>query len=345
MQNNNPWLNEIVVALSNLGGQATLLDIYNMIAENGNIDLTNYVDWKSQLRKNIYLHSSDADIFKYTVGGEMDLFYSIKGKGNGVWGLRNYKIEKTQNNNTTETVGKKRNPNWKRDELILALDLYFRHNPNQINAKHEGVVKLSEILNSLPIHKIQANTVNFRNPNGVYMKMCNFLRLDPDYNGKGLERGSKLEEEVWDEFYNDKNRLHDIAQSIMAGITYEKDEVSKQIDNEDEEEFPEGKILYRMHKQRERNSSVVKRKKQIALEKNQLKCEICEFDFFKTYGELGKGFIECHHTVPISNYKENTKTKLNDLVLVCSNCHRMLHRKRPWLGKEELKTLILSNKN
>lgn len=340
MQTNNLWVDEIIEAFKKLGGQASLIDLYNMVEESDKTDLSKYTDWKSQIRKNIYLHSSDTDIFRYTVGGEMDLFYSIDGKGKGIWGLRNFEKNST-NDDIAETVEKKRNPSWKRDELILALDLYFRHHPNQISNKHKEVVKLSKLLNSLPIHgNNQANSVNFRNPNGVYMKMCNFLRFDPDYKGKGLERGSKLEEEVWNEFHNDKNKLHAIAQSIISGVKFEKEEVSRSINMDEEEEFPEGKVLYRIHKHRERNNSVIKKKKQIALEENKLRCEICEFDFYKTYGELGKGFIECHHIIPISNYIENTKTKLNDLVLVCSNCHRMLHRKRPWLNKKDIKKLI-----
>jgi 5-methylcytosine-specific restriction protein A len=335
----NIWVNEIIQALNKFGGKASLENIYNMVEKSSKADLLKYVDWKSQIRKNIYLHSSDTEIFKYTVGGELDLFYSIGGKGKGIWGLR-----QLENNDTAETVEKKRNPAWKRDELILALDLYFKHNPNQISNKHEEVVKLSKLLNSLPIHENQANSVSFRNPNGVYMKMCNFLRFDPDYKGKGLERGSKLEEEVWNEFHKDKNKLHDIAQSIVLGVRMEKKEAFKTL-NIEEEEFPEGKILYRLHKQRERNSSIVKKKKQKALDENNLTCEICDFDFFSTYGELGKGYIECHHTIPVSNYKENATTKLKDLVLVCSNCHRMLHRKRPWLSKEELKTLISNGRD
>ncbi|AVD54613.1 HNH endonuclease (plasmid) [Priestia filamentosa] len=269
----------------------------------------------------------------------MDLFHSIDGKGKGIWALRFFERD-TLDDDSQEAIAKKRNPSWKRDELILALNLYFSHNPSKINNKHVEVVKLSKILNSLPIHGDQANPDNFRNPNGVYMKMCNFLRFDPNYKGKGLERGSKLEKEVWDEFYKEKNKLHNIAQSIILGITYEKEQVSQTINRDEEEEFPEGKILYRLHRQRERNSSVVKKKKRLAMEKNNLKCEICTFDFFKKYGELGYGFIECHHAKPISDYKEDTKTKLEDLVLVCSNCHRMLHRKRPWLSKEQLRQLI-----
>lgn len=60
----------------------------------------------------------------------------------------------------------------------------------------------------------------------------------------------------------------------------------------------------------------------------------------RTYGEVGKDFIECHHTVPVSELTEGMKTKLSDMALVCSNCHRMLHRKRPWLRLSDLKALL-----
>ena len=31
-----------------------------------------------------------------------------------------------------------------------------------------------------------------------------------------------------------------------------------------------------------------------------------------------------------------------DLVPVCSNCHRMIHRRRPWLSVEQLRQLVRS---
>ena len=71
-----------------------------------------------------------------------------------------------------------------------------------------------------------------------------------------------------------------------------------------------------------------------------LLCEACGFDFEQVYGEHGKGFIECHHTKPVSELKAGEKTKLSDLALVCSNCHRMIHRRRPWLSVSELGELL-----
>ena len=73
---------------------------------------------------------------------------------------------------------------------------------------------------------------------------------------------------------------------------------------------------------------------------NGLKCNVCNFDFYETYGELGKGFIECHQTIPVSEYVNSRNTNAKDLVLVCSNCHRMLHRRRPWLTIDELASLL-----
>ncbi len=57
------WLPEVIEALEELGGQATLTDIYTKVEDRNKIDLNNYVDWKAQIRKHIYLNSSDADIF------------------------------------------------------------------------------------------------------------------------------------------------------------------------------------------------------------------------------------------------------------------------------------------
>ncbi len=64
------------------------------------------------------------------------------------------------------------------------------------------------------------------------------------------------------------------------------------------------------------------------IELNGCKCSICGFDFEKTYGEIGKGFIHVHHIVPVSEIKESYRVDYEkDLIPVCPNCHAMLHRK------------------
>lgn len=117
------------------------------------------------------------------------------------------------------------------------------------------------------------------------------------------------------------------------------------IDYIEEDEFPEGQELERKHKTRERNQALIKKAKEQFKQKHGcLCCEICGFDFSKTYGEIGEDFIEAHHTIPISELSVEVKTKIDDIAMVCSNCHRMLHRKRPWLGMGHLKALIRNEK-
>lgn len=85
------WVQEITVSLQELGGEGSLLDIYKSIENRANIYLDDYTDWKSRVRNNIYLHSSDTEIFRGKANDSTDLFYSVKGKGKGMWGLRGYK--------------------------------------------------------------------------------------------------------------------------------------------------------------------------------------------------------------------------------------------------------------
>jgi predicted HNH restriction endonuclease len=64
-------------------------------------------------------------------------------------------------------------------------------------------------------------------------------------------------------------------------------------------------------------------------------------DFQSVYGRIGADFIEAHHIKPISTlHEDGENTQVEDLAMVCSNCHRMLHRRRPWLERHELKQLL-----
>lgn len=232
-----------------------------------------------------------------------------------------------------------RNPHWKRDELILALDLYFKVNPIHTSEKHPDIIALSRLLNSLPIHTKVKPQQSFRNPDAIYMKLCNFLRFDPSYHGKGLDRGSKMDEVIWNEYSGNRSKLEHVASAIKKNSStlppIPPDE------DEEDEEAQEGRLLTRVHKSRERNSALVKKKKKQVLDKTgKLECIICGFDFVKIYGDLGKGFAECHHTKPLSELVPGEKTKLSDLSILCANCHRMIHRTKPWLLPHELQSRI-----
>ena len=69
------------------------------------------------------------------------------------------------------------------------------------------------------------------------------------------------------------------------------------------------------------------------------KCAICSFDFEQFYGDIGKNYIHVHHVVPLSEIrKEYVLNPITDLVPVCPNCHAIIHRPRPALSVEQLKT-------
>lgn len=72
------------------------------------------------------------------------------------------------------------------------------------------------------------------------------------------------------------------------------------------------------------------RSRYLALEckrRDHYKCRVCEMTFSAVYGkELGDEFAEAHHVTSLAGAPKNAKTKLEDLITVCSNCHRMLHR-------------------
>lgn len=188
----------------------------------------------------------------------------------------------------------------------------------------------------------------FRNPNGVYMKLMNFRSYDPEFTkyGKvGLTRGNKDEEVVWNEFAANPERLSLTASAIRSAIEKPADDLDLSVPEEPEiQEAQEGRVLTRLHRFRERDRKLVEAKKKEALKKfGRLFCEACGFDFSHKYGPLGNGIIDIHHTIPVHTLGQSQKTRLEDLVLLCSNCHRMVHSSRKWLLLEEVIGLIRVN--
>lgn len=108
-----------------------------------------------------------------------------------------------------------------------------------------------------------------------------------------------------------------------------------------EGDFPEGKLVERIHKTRERNSKVIAiAKANYKHTHGKLFCQVCGFDFEKVYGTIGKDFIEGHHTIAVSEMKEGHITKPEEIAMLCANCHRMVHKKRPWLTMSKLNSLL-----
>lgn len=99
----------------------------------------------------------------------------------------------------------------------------------------------------------------------------------------------------------------------------------------------EGRKRLVMHLRRERNRALVGRKKASAA---SLACEICGFDSASFYGV---DYCEAHHVVPLADLAEGTETTIDDLALVCANCHRIIHSQYPPFPMEEVAEMIRSN--
>lgn len=158
---------------------------------------------------------------------------------------------------------------------------------------------------------------------------------------------------------NDSSALVDIIlnfvpewekEETLVELQNEKSEVQKLLDCEvidsvSQKKYPEGRKKLEIHLTKERKPQLIADAKQ-EWEKNQngdVRCSVCQFSFSKTYGNYGQGFIEAHHNLPISELSEETVMKTSDLSPVCSNCHRIIHRKRPFLTVSELREIVKSN--
>ncbi|MDG1154243.1 MAG: HNH endonuclease [Alphaproteobacteria bacterium] len=233
---------------------------------------------------------------------------------------------------------------WTNDELILSMALYLESKSKykDIPANAPELQDLSDLFRKLYISLGEQLTEKTRSAKSIYARMQNFKSVDPDYLGKGLVGGGKGFRNIWNEYYNNQQDLFSIANSIKKNLMELSSEKQIKIlpPAEFEEEAFEGRLLSRIHNYKERNKKIVKTKKEWAMDNfGKLECESCNFDFAVKYGILGTGFIECHHIKPISSLHEKSKTKLEDLALVCSNCHRMIHRKKPWKTIQEMKSL------
>src|SRR5262249_20405624 len=82
---------------------------------------------------------------------------------------------------------------------------------------------------------------------------------------------------------------------------------------------------YVYHRNIERNRTAASQAKKF----HGTRCQACDLDFGERYGKIGEGFIEAHHLLPIATLEEGVPVKYDvaeDFAVLCSNCHRMIHR-------------------
>lgn len=79
-----------------------------------------------------------------------------------------------------------------------------------------------------------------------------------------------------------------------------------------------------------------------AIEIHGFTCMACNFNFKDTYGDWGAGFIHVHHNKPLSDGQGvRLVNPATDMIVLCPNCHSMVHRKKnETLSLEQLKLMI-----
>jgi hypothetical protein len=99
----------------------------------------------------------------------------------------------------------------------------------------------------------------------------------------------------------------------------------------------EGQLTMRMHERKERSPILADAKRRaFRAENGVLRCAACSLDESQLPAMLGEACFEVHHLLPLAELQGPAITRLDDLALLCANCHRMIHRSDPMLSPSEL---------
>jgi hypothetical protein len=138
---------------------------------------------------------------------------------------------------------------------------------------------------------------------------------------------------------------------LLSGIWYSHQDTQVNIQDyvddfleltEDDRAYSEGRLVMRTLTERQRNRQLVKAAKERARRKHgRLLCEVCGFDFLAVYGA---DYIEAHHAEQMASLSAEKETTLDELHMLCANCHRMVHRRTPPYSVTELKDILLKHK-
>ncbi|MBN1459309.1 MAG: HNH endonuclease [Armatimonadetes bacterium] len=103
-------------------------------------------------------------------------------------------------------------------------------------------------------------------------------------------------------------------------------------------EAEEGQIVQASVRFRQRNRALVDAKRAQCAQ--PMRCELCGFSFRNRYGPTVKEVLEVHHCNPVAEMEGVVVTTIDDLVLLCPNCHRALHSTKPAMTVARLKNMI-----
>lgn len=94
---------------------------------------------------------------------------------------------------------------WTREELILAVNLYCKLPFGKLHSRNMEIIDLAQLIG--------------RSSNSVAYKMVNFASLDPSLKARGIKgasNASKLDKDIWNEFFNHWNALPYESEKLLA---------------------------------------------------------------------------------------------------------------------------------
>lgn len=196
---------------------------------------------------------------------------------------------------------------------------------------------------------------------GLYKAKCN-VKIQPSY--ADLDYGSYPEFNAAHEMYLGTMRIqfkgasrHDATQIlwkdlgdsryVLCSTTIGRAKPRDSASMEDVDLFDlsarEGRKKLVTHLRRERSRKLVTAKKAAVLKATgALACEACDFRFDEVYGELGGDYCEVHHRKLLAGRNGVNHTSMADLAILCSNCHRMIHRTTPMLSVDAFRNKYLT---
>jgi 5-methylcytosine-specific restriction protein A len=225
---------------------------------------------------------------------------------------------------------------WSNDELILALDVYVRERRQNKTSPH--VRELEELFRALP--REPGADLTPRSADAIAMMHSNFASLDPEFSSKGLPGIGARAAQIYAAYATRPKELRAEAQAIRMALA---DGAITDVEH-DEAEWTamEGESLIRIHRVRERNSALAKRRKSEQVAKlGHLQCEICrvsDADLAARYQLEDGDVFECHHRLPLSELSGKKRTRTADLAVLCPTCHRALHRRIPLPSVETMQS-------
>lgn len=181
--------------------------------------------------------------------------------------------------------------NWTREETIIAFNVYCKIPFKSSSKTNPTIIKFANIIG--------------RSPSALNMKVGNFGRLDPELKKRGitgLVNGSKLEEEIWNEFNGNWDKLAFESEELIA--KFQNKSIEKVDDTElNLENFPKGLDKERTVKTRVNQSFF----RSTVLSSYNLRCCIT--------GLFIPEFLVASHIKPWAKDKENRTNPRNGLCL------------------------------